>query len=50
MAYENFAWKYINMLELQLLLTQEDIADPDGESTSISLLCKYYILLVRTYI
>jgi hypothetical protein len=44
MAYENLAGKYLKILKVQLLLTEEKAVGPDEEATSILLLCKYYIL------
>ena len=44
MAYENLAGKYLKILKVQLLLTEEKAVAPDEEATSILLLCKYYIL------
>ena len=44
MAYENLARKYLKILKVQLLLTEEKAVDPDEEATSILLVCKYYIL------
>ena len=44
MAYENLAGKYLKILKVQLLLTEEKAVGPDEEATSILLVCKYYIL------